>query len=181
MSRETIRWSAVLGLTSFGLIATTMVTEGSQGQRLRANLQTTSRLVAPPEGRCADEDGHAPVIGLLEAMGAGETNLLGTVVDEQSHCVRADGTFFGGRFTLTNADGRTIRGLYFGNLAPTFNSTFTPAPGGTWLIHGNVCVLRHGGEDVDESGCEARDYRPAHGITSLATGDGTIFLDQTVD
>src|SRR5688500_15638439 len=80
-----------------GLVATVAATDdlqASSGRRFRADLQTTSRLVPAPEGRCADDSGQAPVIGLLVAEGAGETTLIGTVVDEQSHCVRADGTFF---------------------------------------------------------------------------------------
>jgi hypothetical protein len=148
--------------------------------RFRANLQTTSRLVAVPQGRCEDPSGNAPTIGLLEVTGAGESNLLGPVIDQQSHCVRADGTFFQGRFVLTNAAGRTLRGRYSGTLEPTFNSTFPPpAPEGSWLIRGQVCIS--GGDVADIANTCARDlYEPARGITNLTTGDATIFLDQTL-
>jgi hypothetical protein len=102
------------------------------------------------------------------------------VVAQQSHCIRADGSFFGGVFTLTNADGSTIRGRYFGQLEPTFNSIFPPpAPGGTWLINGNVCISGASRRDID-SDCPAHRYEPARGITNLSTGDATIFLNQTI-
>jgi|SRR5688572_10085985 len=159
------------------LVTAATTVEGSDHRRLRADLQTTSRMVAPPEGRCIDEPGRAPVIGLLLAAGAGETTLIGTVLDEQSHCVRADLSFFGGRFTLTSAQGRTINGLYYGHLEPTFNSTFPPpAPGGAWIIRGSVCAAVGPIEDT----CRPGDYEPAHGITNLTTGDATIFLDQKI-
>jgi hypothetical protein len=171
MSEKMIRVSAaaMVAVAAFGADST-----ASENKRLRATLQTTARLVAPPEGRCADEEGNAPVVGLLQAVGAGETSLLGTVLDEQSHCVRADGSFFAGRFTLTAANGRTVSGSYFGRLEPTFNSVPPPAAGGPWIIRGRVC-----GPRVADDPCEPGDYAPAHGITNLTTGDATIFLDQT--
>jgi hypothetical protein len=162
---------------AIALVAVAATVEGSEHKRLRADLQTTSRLVAAPEGRCVDEPGHAPVIGLLLVAGAGETTLIGTVVDEQSHCVRADGSFFAGRFTLTGGRGRTINGVYFGHLERTFNSTLPPpAPGGPWIIRGSVCAVM----GPIEGACDPDDYEPAHGITNLSTGDATIFLDQKI-
>ncbi len=113
-------------------------------------------------------------------MACGESNLLGPVVDEQSHCVRADNTFFDGRFTLTNADGRTIRGRYFGALEPTFNSKFPPeveAPAGPFLIKGQVCISGGTGWRILDTCAFGRD-EPARGITNVSTGDATIFLDQ---
>ena len=72
----------------------------------------------------ADAPGHAPVAGLLEVVGAGDATFLGPVVDEQSHCVRVDGSFFGGRFKLSNPSRPHDHGdRYFGHLEPTFNST----------------------------------------------------------
>jgi hypothetical protein len=102
------------------------------------------------------------------------------VVDKQSHCVRADGSFFEGRFQLTNAHGRTIRGRYFGRLEPTLNSTFPPpVPGGPWLINGNVCISGGNAGDI-ENDCAVNRYQPARGITNLSTGDATIILNQSI-
>ncbi len=155
--------------------------KGHERKRFRADLQTTSRLVEPPLGRCNDQPGFPQVIGLLEVTGAGEATFLGPVIDEQSHCVREDGSFFGGVFKLTNADGDTIRGRYFGHLEPTFNSIFPPpAPGGPWFIIGNVCISGGSVGDID-NGCAAHRYEPSRGITNLSTGDATIFLDQTIE
>jgi hypothetical protein len=156
------------------------IAEAHERRRFRAHLQTTSRLVEPPLERCSDQPGLPRVVGLLEVVGAGDATFLGPVVVEQSHCVRADGSFFGGVFTLTNADGRTIQGRYFGHLEPTFNSTFPPpAPGGPWLINGNVCISGGSRSGIDND-CPPDRYEPAQGITNLSTGDATIFLDQTI-
>jgi hypothetical protein len=166
-------------------VSSAMATDDRQGgaherKRFRADLQTTSMLIQPPPGRCDDQPGHQPVVGLLDVVGAGDATFLGPVVDEQSHCVRADGSFFRGVFKLTNADGDTIRGRYFGRLEPTFNSIFPPpAPGGSWLIIGNVCISGGSAGDIDND-CSAHRYEPARGITNLSTGDATIFLDQTI-
>ena len=178
---------SVLTFVSIGLTqSSAMGADDPQGgtherKRFRADLQTTSTLVVdPPQGRCSDKPGLPPVVGLLEVVGAGDATFLGPVVDEQSHCVRADGSFFGGVFTLTNADGRTIEGRYFGHLEPTFNSTFPPpAPGGPWLIIGNVCITGGSADHIDND-CSAHRYEPARGITNLSTGDATIFLDQMI-
>jgi hypothetical protein len=176
----------ILALTFIGVSLTVSsaiamdgpVAKGHERKRFRAFLQTTSRLVPPPSRRCSDQPGLSPVVGLLEVIGAGDATFLGPVVDEQSHCVREDGSFFNGVFKLTNADGRTIRGRYFGHLEPTFNSTFPP-PGGPWLIIGNVCISGGSAGDIDND-CSAHRYEPARGITNLSTGDATIFLDQTI-
>jgi hypothetical protein len=179
------RLALIVILTFVGISLTGSTMDGSLAQaherkRFRAFLQTTSRLVEPPPGRCSDQPGLPPVVGLLEVVGAGDATFLGPVVDEQSHCVRADGSFFRGVFKLTNADGDTIRGRYFGHLEPTFNSVFPPpAPAGHWLILGNVCISGGSVGDIDND-CSADDYEPARGITNLSTGDATIFLDQTI-
>jgi hypothetical protein len=90
------------------------------------------------------------------------------------------GPFFNGVFRLRNADGQTIRGRYFGHLEPTFNSTSPPpAPGGPWLIIGNVCISGGSAGDIDND-CSVNHYEPSRGITNLSTGDATIFLDQTI-
>jgi hypothetical protein len=171
----------ILALTFIGvsLPVSSAMAEAHERKRFRADLQTTSRLVQPPV-RCSDQPGLPPVVGLLEVVGAGDATFLGPVVVEQSHCVRQDGSFFRGVFKLTNADGDTIRGRYFGHLEPTFNSTFPPpAPGGPWLINGNVCISGGSAGDIDND-CSAHRYEPARGITNLSTGDATIFLDQTI-
>lgn len=180
MTTRTICQSVVVSMFLVGLVATAPRTEAHSRKHFRADLQGTSRLVAAAPGRCLDEPGYAPVIGMLEVVGAGTATFLGTVVDEQSHCLRQDGSFFGGRFKLTNADGRTITGRYFGQLEPTFNSTFPPpGPGGSWLIKGNVCIS--GGTIGNiENDCPSGHYEPARGITNLSNGDATIFLDQTI-
>lgn len=147
--------------------------DGRNLVRFQATLQTTTRIVQPPPGRCDDRPNLPPVVGLLEAVGAGDANLLGPVFDEQSHCVRADGTFFGGQFTLTNAKGKKLSGRYFGRLIPTFNSKVPPPPPplGPWLIQGYVCIGK-----ADDN-C----YQSARGITDLSTGVATIFLDQWIE
>ena len=185
MKRLTVFVIFAVTLIGMTLTVSSIPIDGSLAQaderkRFRADLQTTSRLVEPPMGRCSDQPGFPPVVGLLEVVGAGDATFLGPVVDEQSHCVRADGSFFRGVFKLTNADGHTIRGRYFGHLEPTFNSTFPPpAPGGSWLIIGNVCISGGSVGDIHND-CSAQHYEPARGITNLSTGDATIFLDQTI-
>jgi hypothetical protein len=180
MTSRTIRQSALFGIIMIGLAATGLPTEAHSRKHFRAHLQATTRLVAPPAARCSDAPGQAPVAGLLEVAGAGDATFLGPVVVEQSHCVRVDGSFFDGRFKLANDSGRTIRGRYFGHLEPTFNATFPPpAPGGPWLIKGNVCISGGNVADIDND-CAADRYQPARGISNLSTGDATIFLDQTI-
>jgi len=169
-----------INLTVSSMLIDDSLAEAHERKRFRADLQTTTRLVDPPPGRCTDQHGLSPVVGLLEVVGAGDATFLGPVIDEQSHCVRADGSFFRGIFKLTNADGHTIRGRYFGHLEPTFNSTFPPpAPGGPWLIIGKACISGGSAGDIDDD-CSAYHYEPARGITNLSTGDATIFLDQTI-
>jgi hypothetical protein len=186
MKHSKLRLLIVLTFIGIGLnVSSAIATDDQRGEaherkRFRADLQTTSRLVPPPPGRCNDQAGLPQVVGLLQVVGAGDANLLGPVIDEQSYCVRADGSFFGGVFKLTNADGRTIRGRYFGNLEPTFNSAFPPpAPAGPWIINGSVCISGGSAGDI-ENDCSAHRYEPARGITNLSTGDATIFLDQTI-
>jgi hypothetical protein len=117
---------------------------------------------------------------LLQVVGAGETTLLGPVIVRQSHCVRADNSVFAGRFTFTDARGRTLSGRYFARLVPTINSKFPPpVPGGPWLIKGSVCISGGLGGRIRNDCADGR-YAPARGITNLTTGDGTVFLDQTI-
>jgi hypothetical protein len=147
--------------------------DGHNVVRFQATRQTTSRLVAAPTGRCTDP---STVAGLLEAVGPGDTNLLGVVTDEQSHCVRKDGTSFdGGKFTLTNPQGKKVEGRYFGTIVPTFNP-------GIVQIAGRVCIWRVGGRTVSDCK-QPDDYDPAKGIVNFDSrvgGPATIFIDQVI-
>jgi hypothetical protein len=180
MTRHRIPHSAVMAFASLGLITAAVRADAQERVRFRAESQLTGRLVQPPPGRCVDEPGHPPVVGLLEVVGAGETTLLGPVLVRQSHCVRADNSAFAGRFTLTDPRGRSVTGRYFARLVPTFNSKLPPpAPGGPWLILGNVCISGGLGGRIRNE-CAVKHYEPARGITNLTTGDATVFLDQTI-
>jgi hypothetical protein len=154
------------------------------GKRLIATLQTTTRFIPvnelKPGDRCLEPppSRYPPIIGRLEAVGAGNAELVGAgntsfkgpVTDDQSHCVHAGGAKASkGRFTLTNAQGRKIEGRYVAELDPTFNPT-------SFIINGMVCVVPHTRLHVDHD-C----FRPARGLTDLATGNAAIFLDQRVE
>jgi hypothetical protein len=169
------------------LPATVAINHASEPTSFRGQFQATTRTVIPsPAGRCDDEPGHAPVVGLLEAQGAGDVDLLGAIIDEQSQCVRADGTFFDGRFTFTNRAGHSISGRFFGALVPTFNATFppeTPGPTGAWIVEGNVCIAG-GNFGRIRNDCRDGRYFPARGLAHLnpdGTGDATVFIDQTIE
>jgi hypothetical protein len=179
---------AIIAVTSLlALSATAATSHAAERTRFRGQFQATTRtVIPPPAGRCDDEPDHAAVVGLLEAQGAGDIDILGQIVDEQSQCVRADGTFFGGRFTFTNRKGQSISGRFFGALVPTFNATFPPAtaaPAGAWIVEGNVCVSG-GNFGRIRNDCRAGRYAPARGLANLnldGTGDATVFIDQTID
>ncbi len=187
MKRRTKRLAiiAVTGLVASG--ATAATSRADERTRFRGQFQATTRtVIPPPEGRCDDEPGHAAVVGLLEAQGAGDVDVLGQILDEQSQCVRADGSFFDGRFTFTNRKGQSISGRFFGALVPTFNATFPPetaGPAGAWIVEGNVCVSG-GNFGRIRNDCRAGRYSPARGLAHLnldGTGDATVFIDQTID
>jgi hypothetical protein len=147
--------------------------------RFVAALQTTSWIVErSPEGRCA-----TPKVPLLEAVGAGEANLVGVVFEKQSHCIGEGGSFERGKFTLTNRYGKTVEGRYFGTLVPTLNSKFRPRPSGNWLIDGRVCIVSIGGRAVSDCRYPPRNYDPARGIADLNPANGApaaLFIDQVV-
>jgi len=169
---------------TLGVLVGPTAASAAERRHFKADLQTTSQFVPIQfvnSLRCVDEVGHAPAIGMLKVVGSGDASILGPVLDEQSHCLRADFSFFDGRFTMTNAEGDAISGRYFGELLPTFNSTFPPdaPPGGPWLILGNVCIENGMAGRIDND-CRRGSYRPARGITNVTTGDATIFLDQTI-
>jgi hypothetical protein len=154
---------------------------GAQDQpRFKADLQTTGSLGPALAGRCDDAPGHAPVIGLLTVQGAGDATFLGPVIDEQSHCLRADLSFFNGQFTLTSPNGHKVWGRYFGHLVPTVTSiTTVNGPAGQWLILGNVCLEGATNRPLKDDCAEGR-YQPARGLTNPSTGDATIFIDQRI-
>ena len=96
-------------------------------------------------------DPSCPLKQLVE--GAGLTNMLGAVHDEQSDCVHPDGTIDQGVFTFTGAvlagglpggadSGDSISGQYRAHLVPTVASQLTSPPSGFWLIYGEVCTWK---------------------------------------
>jgi hypothetical protein len=168
--------------------------DGRDAVHFQGTLQATSKVFFPPEGPC-----KGPT---LKAVGAGDTNLFGSVYIEQLHCLGENGKFSDGVFklfrTLPSSSAKpVIEGVYCGTLVPTFNSTFLPAtsttpptPQGTWLVAGYVCITKTVLGRVD-SNCgrpvsctpPPKGYDPARGITNLTNGlDGpaTIFIDQWI-
>jgi hypothetical protein len=150
---------------------------------------------APYVSQCLG--GQAPVQVI---QGAGDSPDLGLFTDVQTHCLglpEADPLrpgkvvlpFFGGVFTFTNSDGRTVTGQYNGQLRETDTSTPPPSatapPTGGWIIEGRVCIS--GGtlfkNIVDD--CKAGRWFDARGLTILdpLTGNtnlATLFLHQTI-
>jgi hypothetical protein len=100
-------------------------------------------------------DRNCPLKQLVE--GAGLTNLLGPVHDEQSDCIHPDGTIDQGVFTLTGGalagglpggddSGDSISGQYRAHIVPTVVSQLTNPPAGFWLIYGEVCTWKGTGK-----------------------------------
>ncbi len=165
--------------------------DGREPVHFQGTLQVTSRVELPPQGRC-----KGPT---LKAVGAGDTNLFGSVYVEQSHCLGDDGKFSDGFFKLTKAlpspaAQSVIEGVYCGKLEQTPNSTFLPTtpptPQGTWLVAGHVCITKTTLGRVDSNcgrptTCNSlpKGYDPARGISNLTNGldgPGTIFIDQWI-
>jgi hypothetical protein len=134
-------------------------------------------------------DSTCPVKQLVE--GAGLTNLLGTVHDEQSDCLHADGTVDQGVFTFHGAtlggglpggddSADSITGQYRAHLVPSIASVPSNPPAGFWLIYGEVCIEKGTGKfsgvvnDCPTSGSPGR-YFPARLTIDLATGQANIF------
>jgi hypothetical protein len=134
-------------------------------------------------------DPSCPFKGQVE--GAGLTNLLGPVHDEQSHCVQSDGTIDHGVFTFTGAalgsalpggddSGDSISGQYRAHLVPTFASQLTNPPGGVWLIYGEVCTWKGTGKfsgvvnDCPTATSPGR-FVPARLLVDFNTNLGMIF------
>jgi hypothetical protein len=179
------RCALIVCTSLLAMSASAVTTDGAQRTPFRGQFQGTTRTVAAPPGRCVDEPGHAPVVGLVEVQGAGDIDVLGAILDEQSQCIRADGSFFDGRFTFTNREGQWISGRFYGALVPTFNATIppaTPTPTGAWIVEGNVCVSG-GNVGRVQNDCGAERYFPARGLAHLnadGTGDATVYIDQTI-
>jgi hypothetical protein len=186
---------AVCALALIGQSAA--IADGDSAERVpfKASFAVAGRLIffgtADYTQQYLDRCHMAPV-NLIE--GVGDASFIGVMSDVQSHCLGtqdpSDPTalpFFGGLFTFTNPEGRTVTGEYRGRLVPT-NTSIPPTmgpPQGGWIIEGMVCisggtVFRH-----IENDCAANRFFPARGITILnpLTGDtnqSTLFLDQTI-
>jgi hypothetical protein len=182
-----VRFMVLLSLVLVSLAATREVTRAadhSHRQQFRGQARSTSRTVSVPPGRCNDQPGQPPVIGVAEIQGAGDIDILGQIFVQQSHCVRADGSFFSGVFRFTNRSNSFIEGRYFGASVPTFNSKFPPnaLPFGPFLVEGNACVSGGNVGQIDDD-CQVGRYFPARGFLALSidgTGDASIFIDQTI-
>src|SRR2546427_11240112 len=101
MTRRQSQPFVCVTLTLGAVLLATVAGSGAERKRFKADFQTTSQFVPiqfVEAHRCDDERGHQPVVGLLRVIGSGDASFLGSVIDEQSHCVRADFTFFNGRF-----------------------------------------------------------------------------------
>jgi hypothetical protein len=185
----------VLTAASLALVTSAgWANDGWDAVRFQGTLQATSKVFLPPEGRC-----KGPT---LKAVGAGDTNLFGSVYIEQCHCLGPSGTFFDGFFKLTKNpppldvtcqpwSGSLVEGRYCGKLKQTFNSTLLPTTPptlqGTWLIEGRVCITKTIlGKVQSECGqptnCSSppRGYDPARGLTDVTANTATIFIDQWI-
>ena len=142
----------------------------------RGHAQTASKIVPPGDAqhdaaRCGT-DPQAVI------SGAGVTTLLGQFMATQSHCLRlADFSFYGGVFSYTTPDGKTVEGQYRGQFAPALLPPSQSPPRGSVLILGNLCVKGGTAHPRIVDDCAADRYSPARGILNLDTGDGTVFLD----
>lgn len=134
-------------------------------------------------------DPHCPLKVVIQ--GAGLTDLLGPVHDEQSHCIQSDGTIDQGVFTLTGGtlasglpggddSGDSISGQYRAHAVPTFASQLTNPPGGSWLLYGEVCTWKGTGKfagvinDCPTATGPGR-FVPARGIANFTTNEGTVY------
>ena len=134
-------------------------------------------------------DPNCPLKQMIE--GAGQTNLLGPVHDEQSDCAHPDGTIDQGVFTMTGAalggglpggvdSGDSITGQYRAHLVPTIVSQLTNPPSGFWLIYGEVCTWKGTGKfagvknDCPTAASPGR-FSPARLTIDLNTTQALIF------
>ena len=120
----------------------------SRGVELTYTVQIATRTTPTSDLNC-------PLKLLVE--GAGLTNLLGAIHDEQSDCVHPDGTIDHGVFTFTGSalvsglpggddSADSISGQYRAHLVPTVASQLTNPPAGFWLIYGEVCTWKGTGK-----------------------------------
>ena len=154
----------------------------SPGVRLTYTVQIATQTTPTSDPNC-------PLKQLVE--GAGLTNLLGPVHDEQSDCVHPDGTVDQGVFTLTGAalgsglpggddSGDSISGQYRAHLVPTVASQLTNPPAGFWLIYGEVCTWKGIGKfaavknDCPTAASPGR-FSPARLTIDLNTTQALIF------
>jgi hypothetical protein len=150
--------------------------------QLTYSLQTISQTTPTSDPNCPLK---------VSIDGAGLTNLVGPVHDEQSHCVQADGTIDHGAFTFTGAalggglpgghdSGDSISGQYRAHSVPTLASQLSNPPGGIWLIYGEVCTWKGTGKFVGvvddcPTATSPGRFVPARGTVDFNTGQATIF------
>ena len=173
-------------LCAAGTVATAALSQvppqSSEGLRLTYSLQVVTQTTPTSDPTC-------PLKVLVE--GAGLTNLLGPIRDEQSHCARADGTVDQGVFTFTGAtltgalpggddSDDSITGHYRAHLVPSLASQLTNPPSGYWLTYGEVCILKGTGRfagvvnDCPTSQSPGRFF-PARLTLDINTGQANVF------
>jgi hypothetical protein len=151
---------------------------------LHYSIYTTSAITPTTDPACPLQ---------VVISGAGLTDLLGPIHDEQSHCVQLDGSIDHGVVTFTGASlagppggsdaADSITAQYRAHMVPTARSilpTATTPPGGFWLIYGELCVWKGTGKfantinDCPVSGNAGR-FVPARGTLDFDTGQASIF------
>jgi hypothetical protein len=151
-------------------------------QTLTFTLHAAAQFTPTPDPDC-------PLKQVIE--GAGQTNLLGPVHDEQSDCAHPDGTIDQGVFTMTGAtlggglpggvdSGDSITGQYRAHLVPTIASQLTNPPSGFWLIYGEVCTWKGTGKFAGvKNDCPTAEnpgrFFPARLTIDLDTTQALIF------
>jgi hypothetical protein len=179
------RFIMLLGALSAGCAMTTVAL--SEEQEPPGSLQLTYSLQVITRGS-PTQDPACPLKVLVE--GAGMTNLLGPVHDEQSHCAQADGTVDHGIFTFTGAtlvglpggddSGDSISGQYRAHLVPSLASQLSNPPAGYWLTYGEVCIWKGTGkfadviDDCPVPGKPGRFF-PARLTLDFSTGQANVF------
>jgi hypothetical protein len=203
------RWIQMTAMLTASLLASTINASSAEnhgaGLRLPFAAQATlsGKVILPNPADPAYTPYSSQCLGQAPVQviqGAGDSPDLGLFTDVQSHCLslpEADPLrpgkvilpFFGGIFTFTNADGRTVTGQYEGELRETDTSTAPSSaaapPTGGWIIEGRICVS--GGTLFKNivNDCKAGRWFDARGLTILdpLTGNAnlaTLFLHQTI-
>src|SRR5262245_22094508 len=73
-SSSTVRFAVLISLILVSMAVTREVAKAADRnhrQQFRGEARSTSRNVSVPPGRCNDQPGQAPVIGVAEIQGAG--------------------------------------------------------------------------------------------------------------